>query len=209
VFDSGMSLAAQNDPEGYVQPLGRSWELEFGPGEDLAARLEALEVDPGEVNYLINSHLHFDHAGGNALLPNAPVVVQRLEWEHGKHMEPGQDAGYRPDEYDLGQDMILADGEHDLFGDGTVVCVPTYGHTPGHQSLRVRLAGGDVVLSGDACYLRQSLEELHLPGFPYDREAMIASLHTLRELQARGARIIYGHDPDYWATVPQAPAEVA
>ena len=84
--------------------------------------------------------------------------------------------------------------------------MPTYGHTPGHQSLRVRLAGGDVVLCADACYLRRTLQALHLPAIVHDAAEMLASLHRLRALQQAGARIVYGHDPDFWATVPQAPA---
>jgi glyoxylase-like metal-dependent hydrolase (beta-lactamase superfamily II) len=100
------------------------------------------------------------------------------------------------------------DGEHDLFGDGRVVCIPTYGHTPGHQSLRVRLDTQEIVLTADACYLRRTLEEMLLPTVAHDREAMLASLRQLRRLQERGARIFYGHDPEFWATVPQAPAEV-
>ena len=110
--------------------------------------------------------------------------------------------------YDLGHEVLAVDGEHDLFGDGSVVCLPTYGHTPGHQSLRVRLAGGDAVLTADACYLRRTLEELHLPAIVHDPAAMLAALHRLRELQQAGARIFYGHDPEFWATVPQAPGEV-
>ncbi|TMA34784.1 MAG: MBL fold metallo-hydrolase, partial [Deltaproteobacteria bacterium] len=105
-------------------------------------------------------------------------------------------------------EVLAVDGEHDLFGDGSVVCLPTYGHTPGHQSLRVRLAGGDAVLTADACYLRRTLEELHLPAIVHDPAAMLAALHRLRELQQAGARIFYGHDPEFWATVPQAPGEV-
>ncbi|TMA68197.1 MAG: MBL fold metallo-hydrolase, partial [Deltaproteobacteria bacterium] len=76
--------------------------------------------------------------------------------------------------YDTGHEVLAVDGEHDLFGDGRVVCLPTYGHTPGHQSLRVRLGGGDVVLTADACYLRRTLEELHLPAIVHDPPAMLA-----------------------------------
>jgi hypothetical protein len=43
-----------------------------------------------------------------------------------------------------------------MFGDGSVVCLPTHGHTPGHQSLRVRLDSNDVVLAADACYFCQT-----------------------------------------------------
>ena len=81
---------------------------------------------------------------------------------------------------------------------------------PGHQSLRLALPGGEVILTGDACYLRQTLEELRLPpGAAHDRDAMLESLKRLRALQAKGARIFYGHDPEFWQKVPQAPARIS
>ncbi len=118
--------------------------------------------------------------------------------------------GFNRDDFDLGHEVVLADGEHDLFGDGRVVCIPTHGHTPGHQSLRLRLDGGEVVLAGDACYLRRSLDELRLPleNVVFDAEAMRASMLRLRALRDAGAAIFYGHDPEFWRTIPQAPKEV-
>ena len=104
--------------------------------------------------------------------------------------------------------MIQIHGEHDLFGDGSVVCLPTYGHTPGHQSLKVRLASGDVVLAADACYFCQTLRERRLPQRVYDREAMRASLDELARREAAGARIFFGHDGEFWKTVPQAPTAI-
>jgi glyoxylase-like metal-dependent hydrolase (beta-lactamase superfamily II) len=90
---------------------------------------------------------------------------------------------------------VLADGVHDVFGDGAVECLPTHGHTPGHQSLRLRLASGDVVLTADACYLRRTLDSLALPPVVDDRAAALASLEKLRALAAAGARLSFGHDP--------------
>jgi glyoxylase-like metal-dependent hydrolase (beta-lactamase superfamily II) len=116
---------------------------------------------------------------------------------------------YQPHDYDLRHDVLLVDGEHDLFGDGSVVCGPTYGHTSGHQSLRVRTDRGDVVRAADACYLRRTLEELHLPGVVHAPESMRQSLLRLRMLHAAGTRIFFGHDPDFWAGVPQAAAAIA
>ena len=83
-----------------------------------------------------------------------------------------------------------------------------HGHTPGHQSLRVRPPAGDVVLTADACYLRRTLEELRLPTVVHDREAMLVSLRRLRALRDGGARLICGHDPECRASVPQAPGEI-
>jgi N-acyl homoserine lactone hydrolase len=67
-------------------------------------------------------------------------------------------------DFDLGHELRLLDGEHDVFGDGSVVCLPMHGHTPGQQSLRLRLdsGGGEVVLTADACYFCQTLRERRL-----------------------------------------------
>lgn len=208
LFDSGMHPDAQHDPAARLGLAATIFDVEFGRGEDVAARLTALDVDPGRIRYLVNSHLHFDHTGGNATIPNARLVVQHAEWEAGHDPDLAARNYYDTKDYDTGHDVLVVTGEHDLFGDGRVVCVPTYGHTPGHQSLRVRLDSGEVVLTGDACYLRRTLEELHLPAIAWDGEAMLASLRKLRALRAAGARIFYGHDPGFWATVPQAPATV-
>lgn len=209
LFDSGMHPAAQSDPAGRLGLAARVFDVEFQPGEEVAARLAALDVDAGRVRYLVNSHLHFDHTGGNATIPNAQLVVQRSEWQAGHDADLIRRNFYDPKDYDTGHDVLRIDGEHDLFGDGRVVCLPTYGHTPGHQSLRVQLDSGPIVLTGDACYLRRTLEKLHLPSVVYDEAAMRASLQRLRALRDAGARIVYGHDPEFWATVPQAPAALA
>jgi glyoxylase-like metal-dependent hydrolase (beta-lactamase superfamily II) len=208
VFDTGLHVDAQDDPVAYAGELLTSFhEFDVGPGAELAARLGAVDVDAGAVTHVINSHLHFDHAGGNAQLPNATVVVQGREWDAAER--GGAKRGYLSGDYDTGQPVQRVDGEHDVFGDGSVVCFPTYGHTPGHQSLRVRTeSGGEVVLCGDACYLRESLEADHLPGVLFDADGARASFQRFRDLQAAGARIMYGHDPDFWATVPQAPVRL-
>lgn len=205
LFDSGMNPRARVDPVGYMGEQGAKYAtFHFGEDEQIAKRLEALELDPRDVTHLVNSHLHYDHCGGNAQLPNAEVIVQAREWEHAKAL-PDDDAGYRKLDFDTGQGVRRISGELDLFGDGTVTCFPTYGHTPGHQSLRVRTARGQFVLCGDACYLKRTLDELALPGVIADPEAMRAVLLRFRAMQAAGARILYGHDPEFWKTVPQGP----
>lgn len=208
LFDSGLHVELQHDPEARLGWLAKLFEVDFHPGEEVAARLARIDIDAGAVDYLVNSHLHFDHVGGNAAIPNARLIIQRAEWQAGRQDDLVETNAYNPADYDLGHDVHQIDGEHDLFGDGTVVCIPTYGHTPGHQSLRVRLAQREIVLTGDACYLRRTLEEMHLPAVVHSREAMLGSLRRLRQLQAAGAEIFYGHDPEFWATVPQAPIKI-
>ncbi len=208
VFDTGMHPASCDDPHAMIGPLAKAFDVRSRPGDDIRSRLEALDVDPGEVRYIINSHLHFDHAGGNGLIPNARVVVQQAEWEAGRIPELVQANAYNPVNYDHGHLTRRIDGEFDLFGDGSIVTIPTFGHTPGHQSLKLKLPGGEIVLAADACYFCQTLENMHLPSLVYDRASMIDSLLLLRKLRRGGARIFFGHDPGFWRTVPQAPHNV-
>ncbi len=209
IFDTGLHIEAQSDAKGRLGEAGAAFTVDFEPGDEVESRLEACDVDASEqIRFLVNSHLHFDHSGGNAQIPNATLVVQRREWEAGRDADQIASNYFDPRDYDLGHERMLIDGEHDLFGDGSVVCLPTFGHTPGHQYLRVRIDSGDVVLAADSCYLRRTLEDFHLPTVRSDPEAMLDSLRFLRKLQERGARILFGHDPELWADLPQAPASL-
>lgn len=209
LFDSGLHPDCQHDPVGRLgERLTNLFRIAFAPGEEVSARLTAIGCDPGKIDLMINSHFHFDHVGGNALIPNATMMVQRREWDAGMDSDMAARHGYNPRDFDLGHKLRLVDGEHDVFGDGSVVCLPTHGHTAGHQSLRLRLDSGEVVLAADACYFCRTLRERRLPRHVHDREAMLASLDRLAALERNGARIFFGHDPDFWRTVPQAPQAV-
>ena len=210
LFDTGMHPDCQHDPAARVgERLAGLFEFDYHPGEEIGTQLEALGRDPGRIDLIVNSHFHFDHVGGNALIPNATMLVQRREWDAGMDPDSAAKRGFNPRDFDLGHKLRLVDGEHDVFGDGSVVCLPTHGHTPGHQSLKLRLPGGEVVLAADSCYFCRTLRERRLPRFAYDKEATLASLDRLAALEAGGARIFFGHDPEFWRTVPQAPQAIA
>jgi N-acyl homoserine lactone hydrolase len=209
LFDTGMHPDCQRDP---IARLGERikdlFRFHYTPGEEISARLAALGRDPARIDLIINSHLHFDHVGGNAQIPNATVIVQRREWAAGMDPDLAARRGFNRRDFDLGHKLRQVDGEHDVFGDGSVVCLPTHGHTPGHQSLRLRLDGGEVVLAADACYFCQTLRERRLPKNVHDRAEMLASLERLAALEAGGARIFFGHDDAFWQSVPQAPVAI-
>ncbi|MEL6874286.1 MAG: N-acyl homoserine lactonase family protein [Pseudomonadota bacterium] len=195
LFDTGFS----DRFVGMENGLGKI--IDMSEGDSIADSLTAMDVDPGRIDYVINSHLHVDHAGGNHLLPNATVIVQTPEWDFGLS---GEDSAYDKVDFDLGQPVKRIDGEHDLFGDGSIVIFSTAGHTPGHQSVRVRTATGEAVLAADCCNMRRSLDEMHLPDHCYNVDQYRGSLETLSRLRRAGARIFYGHDPEFWAQIPQA-----
>ena len=209
LFDTGMHPDCQHNPEARLGArMARLFRIAFQPGEEVSAQVEKFGYDARNIDVVINSHFHFDHVGGNALIPNATILVQRAEWEAGMDADLAAGHGYNRRDFDLGHKVCLLDGEHDVFGDGSVTCLPTPGHTAGHQSLRLRLDSGDVVLAADACYFCQTLRQRRLPRYVHDRGAMLASLDRLEALEQAGARIFFGHDPAFWTTVPKAPGTV-
>ncbi len=207
VFDTGLSMGMQGDKEAQHAEIGdAAYGIEpyFSAGEEIGARLSDAGIDPGSIDIIVNSHLHPDHAGGNAQIPNARVIVQRNEWECGCSENCAEHL-MNPAHYRLGQDMQLIDGEHDVFGDGTVVCIPTYGHTVGHQSLKLKMGAQEIILTADACYFRKTLDDMHLPGLVNDRDQMLESLNRLRAAQRSGAQLIFGHDPVLWPKLSDGP----
>jgi glyoxylase-like metal-dependent hydrolase (beta-lactamase superfamily II) len=194
VFDTGLGVPAWQALNGM-----KGVAAEFDPLADIGARLKAAGFDPAAVRFIVNSHLHSDHSGGNAALANAAVVVQAPELEAARAGGEAYEGGV----FDAGHPVLSLNGEHDLFGDGSVTLFPTPGHTPGHQCARVLLESGPVVLAGDCCYMRRTMDELALPRITADPERHLESIKLLRGMRERGDRIFFGHDPEQWETMPQ------
>lgn len=204
LFDTGLHAELQTD----TTRLGRSGQVfkpDFTPGEELSARLEAAGIRPSDITHIVFSHLHFDHSGGTVEIPDARIVIQEAEWAAG-HQQQLIDAGvYNPDDYDHGHDVETVTGTHDVFGDGSVVCLPTPGHTVGHQALRVELASGPHVLTGDCVYFEAWLDEMRVPRFGFDTELQLESMEELKRLRDHeGCRLLFGHDEAQFRSLPSA-----
>lgn len=162
--------------------------------------MRSIGVAPETIDFKINSHLHFDHCGGNAEVPNARVAVQQSEWAVAHDPAAQVSGAYNPGDFDVGHDVDGLDGRHDLFGDGRVVVEPTPGHTAGHQSLVV---DGTYVLVGDACYCRVALETDALPPYSFDAAEQRRGFAWLREQEAMGRRLVFSHDLGQWESLPE------
>jgi N-acyl homoserine lactone hydrolase len=149
---------------------------------------------------VINTHLHFDHAGNNFLFPGARIVVQREQYEFadGHESFPNQYWNLPELHYEL------VDGRAEVLPG--VEVLPTPGHVPGHQSVLLTLPEtGTVVLSGDAVHVAASYE-LDNWGGHMDPAAARVSAHMLRELAAeRQAVFLLGHEPAQVAQYPRFP----
>lgn len=167
-------------------------ELEASIGE---------QIDLTTITKVVLTHLHFDHAGGLALLPSSvPVIVQRREWEAGHDASAVTRNFYLPVDYStVGDQVVLVDGDHDLLGDGSIQLLLTPGHTPGHQSVRI---GERLVIGGDVTHFASGLDDHRFPVFAADLTAQAASADRLRALRDAGAVVRPGHDPDVLVAGP-------
>ncbi len=177
----------------------------------LAESLKRIGVAPADIRYIATSHSHNDHSGNANLFGASTWLVQAAEY----------DALFGPDAAKYGlaaanfeklkaaRTLKLA-GDHDVFGDGSVVIKSTPGHTPGHQSLFVRLPKrGPVLLTGDMAHLVFSWENRVVPGFNYDVAASGRSIDAMKAFaQATGAQVWVNHDKAQHAAIPKAPAYV-
>jgi N-acyl homoserine lactone hydrolase len=206
LWDTGIDDAIAELAEGrrIVDPIL------FRVPRTLRGQLAEIGVAPGEVDYLGLSHLHVDHVGNVGLFPEATVLMQRAEHEAGYGPNAKQlIEALAPDTYAaLNRDRIQAvDGDHDLFGDGTVVMKALPGHTPGHQGLLIRLpSSGPILLAGDIAYSSRDYAEDAVRQGNVDLAASRRSIATAKQLERElGATVWLHHDTDAQSAVRTAP----
>ena len=179
---------------------------EAGPTR-LEDALAAAGYRPGDVRWVVNSHLHFDHAGGNTArrpdgsvalaFPDATYVMQRRELDFAAHPNERTRASYLPPNFvpvAASGRVRLVDGETEVLPGITLL--PTPGHVPYHASVVVR-EGGET-----ACFLADLVPTAaHLPApwiMGYDLEPMV-TLETKQRVLTRAARegwqLVFEHDP--------------
>lgn len=159
------------------------------------------------VDFVAFSHFHFDHTGNAGAHTDAHWLVNRHEMEAAL---ASTDAFINVDAVrpSRGTHIINVEGDHDVFGDGSVRILRAPGHTAGHQVLLLRLPNsGPVILSGDLYHTRENRQYQRVPAFNTNRADSLASMNRIETLARNlGARIIIQHDPRDFADLPTAPA---
>ena len=152
------------------------------------------QVDVSTITKVVLTHLHYDHAGGLALLPaSVPIVVQHREWQAAHNRAASVRNFFQEADFACAEErVILVDGDSDLLADGSIRLLLTPGHTPGHQSIRV---GDGLVIGGDVSHFASGLDDHRFPIFGDNFDAQAASAERLRSLRDDGVTILPGHDP--------------
>jgi N-acyl homoserine lactone hydrolase len=206
LFDTGMNPRMRDFVNNSAQ-AAEGFGVELDATQQIGARLQTLGVSPDDIDFVALSHLHADHSAGLADIPNATIIIHQDEHDAAFG---GDSPMYDRTYFDLGHPVKTVTGMYDIFGDGSVVLVPTPGHSAGHQSMWLSLPGRNVVLAGDCCYMTDVLDdEAKLPlSLSADPDEHLR-LRMLKGMRDRGDRVVCGHDPAEPALCAQVPTSVA
>ena len=173
-------------------------------GQSIVEQLAALDISPRDLDFVILTHLHTDHASGLRQLTEAkkilvsedelrdtrkfPIRYASDMW-HGVNFEPFAFA-------DTGVGSVGK--SFDLFGDGSIELVNIPGHTSGLAAVKVNRNGKFVLLFSDGGYAKKSWQELISPGTALDEELAFKSLLWIRQMSSdeNCVESLANHDPD-------------
>lgn len=187
----------------------------------LTDQLVEIGMFASDVDIISISHSHFDHTGQAGQFQSAKWLVHSAEYAamFPAATDPGDEAGdsSENDESRANPFIDFASldrqeftGEHDVFGDGSVIILPTPGHTPGHTALLVNLPeAGPILLTGDLYHRHESRALKRVPRFNSDEAETLRSMGIFEaRATAIGARVIIQHEMDDIADLPKAPRPI-
>ncbi|MBB6453706.1 N-acyl homoserine lactone hydrolase [Salirhabdus euzebyi] len=203
LFDTGL------DPDGLETPE-KTWGMKskvvksFGKENDIRSQLEKVGVKTDDILYVVNSHFHWDHTGGNRLFEKSTILVQKSEYRFAYYPDSFVSNIYIKHQFDHELNYQLIEGDYEVV-DGVYITT-SFGHTPGHQSLIVHLPNECAVLVGDAVYSKENIEKNIPPGNTWSLPNAVESLNKLLHIAKRNKGKLYiTHDPNFWIDYKSVP----
>lgn len=201
LWDTGVPAAMAEKPV-------ENAEQRISLDRTLLDQLKQLGVRPDQIEIIGISHYHFDHTGQAAAFPQAKLVMGKgdLDAPKGAGAAGGDYSNHLKHWLSGGGKVVEATGDVDIFHDGRVITLKTPGHTPGHNALLVRLASGDVLLTGDLYHFTEQVAVKGVPPFNTDRADTLASMDRFDRIAKNlNAKVIIQHEPADIARLPLFP----
>lgn len=175
--------------------------------ELLKKELLKCNVFPEQIDTVVLSHLHFDHAGNIDLFKHATIYVQSKEMEEciNNGDKPYNRGAYIKNPINSHNKWKFIDGEYRLIEGVTLI--PFYGHTKGLQGILIELENQNILVCSDACYTSRNLGSpiIH-PGFLNDIETYDKNLEKIQKIsKVKNAWIMFGHDPEQFSKLKKIP----
>jgi 4-pyridoxolactonase len=200
LFDTGFDLEHTNAVLPFELP-------EQTPEQTIPAQLATCGFSTEDVGTLVNSHLHFDHVGGNKHLRSSAIVLHERELAQARNHEPFEFFGYSDKTWDYDDARFeTVSGDVELAPGLTLYETP--GHTVGHYSLLVEGSRGarPMLFAADVVYTPDAYEKGIQAGFHNDPVAGVRSIRRVKELaEQHGADVYFSHDMASWETYKHAP----
>jgi glyoxylase-like metal-dependent hydrolase (beta-lactamase superfamily II) len=182
----------------------------FTATKTLKSQLAAVGYTPKDITYFGLSHYHVDHIANANDFAGSTWLVQRPERDAMFAEKGGAPIAQRAKYIALkdSNTKILNGQDYDVFGDGTVVIKPAYGHTPGHQVVYLKLAKtGPILLAGDLYHYQEERNTDKTPTFDFDRDQSLASRAAIEAfIKKTGAQLWIEHDLAHFNQLKKAPA---
>ena len=183
-------------------------DMRLKVSKTLASQITSMGLTADDITYFSPSHLHLDHGGNANDYAKSTLIIQTVEYDTAFSEQAAQ-YGMLIENHGSLKDAnrIELKGDYDVFGDGSVVILSTPGHSPGHQSLFVKLLKtGPILLSGDLYHFQENRDAYGIPSFN-DKKATIQSFAKVDQiLDATGAQLWIQHDPVFYKQRLMAPA---
>ena len=201
LWDTGLSAKLVGNP---TDDASQRIELK----RSIVDQLKQIGVRPDQIEIIGISHYHFDHTGQAANFLKAKLVMGKGDLD-ALRVPPGSQQ-QEPELLDPwlkgNAPKLEATGDVDIFRDGRVIMLNLPGHTPGHNALLVKLASGNVLLSGDLYHFTEQVAHKGVPTFNTSRADTLASMDRFDKLAKNlNAKIIIQHEPSDIAKLPAFP----
>lgn len=211
LFDTGCALEVSKNPRKHWGNIIDTYYPSIAEEQYIVNQLKNMKINPEDIDYVILSHLHLDHAGSVGSFPNAVYIVHKKELEWAFNPECPQKSAYIMQDIDKDVKWHQLENKfeepYDLFKDGTIEIYPTPGHTPGHLSVLINLQNSkSMFLTSDSCYTEENLYDNVPPGLVWDADASIRTTNWIKKVQNKeNIEIVTGHDPNIWKRFKKAP----
>lgn len=202
MWDSGLSDDLIHHPEGV-----EAWIFHLSTKKTVLSQLHEIGLEPKDIDYFAFSHIHNDHTGNANYFKSSTLIMQEKEYDIAFN---GDQRPYNYDDYkelENAPSIIKLNGNYDLFGDGTVQFIATPGHTPGHQSLMLKLEEtGFIIISGDVSYYEENYRTKSIPTYNTNKIDSLASILKIEELVNQyNAQLWIQHDKDKFNALKKSP----